>query len=705
MNTKTRLGIGVLLCLAVSGCTSSSHPAMEPVRLEPRVLQPPMPEMCRLSSAVMARIQVDHIQPPAIDDVFSARVFDAMIAQSDPMKILLTQDDIVSLSKYKTHLDNEIDSGVIQFPWLLSELLSRRAEEFLLFGTQLIESHPDCSLGERFAANRGVVSFPKNEKEQRDLWTAFIKNELIRVRIARIITADSELWLPGFRTEDRYLQSLSEKDRVMNRLKMYVYSQRYPAQRSAAEIFLSAMTGAFDPHCSFNAPKEFARSQENLNLSFAGIGIQSSNTEGVFRVEWILPDGPAGRQGGLIAGDILLTVAEAGGIPVPLSGLPTAAVTDLIRGPKGTPVTFTVVNRANPTDSPRSVTLIRNDIERPEASSLGLRREIKQVDGGRNNIAIIRLPIFYKKPPAQNGHPRGASDEISKILNDFDDDGGVDGVILDLRSNPGGYLPEAVYVAGLFLQPGNPVVQVRHRDQKVRVLNTPEQEPFYDGPLIVLVNRFSGSASEVVAGALKDYGRALIVGDSETFGKGTIQQVIDMSQYSKQFGLPIPAGGLDLTVAKFYRINGETTQHRGISADIVIPSPLYAESIGERTIPNALPFDTIPPLKYPVWFSSVTPHISDLSARSEERTAQNPVFKELMQRKPASSVDSLWMVADFSKRLEEAYVECRRIQAKAVTQKEIVSQDISSPSSDLVLEETVAIMKDLIGKTHHQEGY
>lgn len=712
-------GLTVLVMAVLSACMFHSEPEpasvekevwMPPIRrLEPRAPQPPLPEMSRMTAAIAAELKRNHYAPPEIDDQLSEKIYSSVMTAADPWKLFLTQDDVDRLAVYKDTLDDEILQNRLSFPWLVSEVVSRRAEEFLIFARELLATSPDCNTGERFEMNRDRAMPPLNADSQRKLWSGFVKNELIRVRQLRRITADTSLHFDGLKKESPYLARFSEEERVMLRLRQLTYSFRHPPQRTPAEQFLAGLTANCDPHCAFNSPKDFARRMAGLNLTFAGIGVMYNNDDGVSRVLGIVPDGPAEKQGGLREGDILLSASEEGAPPVSLHGLPANTVSDLIRGPKGSKVIFKVVNADTP-DSPVSeVTLIRDEITHQPASASAVRRQVRLNDGSVKQIAVVRLPIFYSKPPAKDGKKRGASDEIRDLISEFTEQGNLDGVILDLRSNPGGYLPEAIRVANLFVDAG-PVVQIRSRS-RVDILTSVDTKAFYDGPLAVLINRHSASASEIVSGAIKDYNRGLILGDEATFGKGTVQQVIDMTQHSQRLGLPIPAGGLSLTTAKFYRVNGETTQIKGVPSDIIIPSPTNIAAIGEKNIPNAIPFDTISPVTFNPVKNSVTPFIESLTARSEKRTRSNPVFKSWIPKVDTAKVvcdtaivpppvEPPMVVIDEEQRYQSFLDEVKRIKAQRQQPPPppmpVTDSALPPPTQDVILEESLAVMADYI---------
>ncbi len=685
-----------VLATSVIACATSRSP--EVIRLEPRQPQPPMSDMSRLAKAVTSQLAQHHYAPPVINDEFSEKTFDLFLDLYDPYRLFLTEEDIGSLSQYRTFIDDELKTDRLVFPWVVSELISRRAEEFSLFAQRYLDQNKiDLSTDQE-------VTFFKRATDsvsQIDLWESYVKNEVLRVRVARELAKHPELHSKNIRKEHAYLAQFPESRRVMLRLNQMTYPYRFPPQRAAAETLLTAVALTVDPHGIYSAPKDFERRISMLNLTFAGIGIQYSMEDGVCQVKSVLPNGPCGMQKiDIKADDILLSVMEENSSPIELTGLPAMNVSNFIRGPKSSKLTMTLVPFDDP-DSRKVVTVIRNDIVTEDARA-SVTRELIKGEDGEKAIAIVRLPGFYQRPNGPNGEKHGCSDDVRRLLKQMQKDSGeIDGIILDLRNNGGGLLSEALGMASLFI-PAGPVVQIRDR-HNVNILTCQNADSIFTQPLIVLINKRSASASEIVAGVLKDYGRALIVGDERTFGKGTVQRVVDLTPLVQRMGLPHPPGGINLTTAKFYRVNGETTQCQGVPADILLPSSSNLANEGEANIKGAMPFDTIKPAQYQRIAMDIKPLIPALQEKSSERIKghqffiphDKPVVQDTQLRAIYSPVEQKVNLS-FDKTWDRVVVETQKMKAQENAPK--VSTD-SHPFvyvKDPYVDESLLIISDWI---------
>lgn len=689
--------------------------AKQVIRLEPRAPQPMMPYLSRLCGLVVNQLMARHYSPQAFDDKLSEKIYNRYIELMDPYKLFFTQEDLAQFEKSKLKLEDEMKMGYVVFPYTVSELSSRRAEEFLIFAQQQLDNGIDCRTDSVFVYDSEKQTYPKNRFEQEQLWINFIRKELLRLRLQKRALKEN-INLPGIKKDIPYIAALPETERVMVRLRLIMQSFRNTSQQSDIESFINAITLSFDPHCTYNAPKSFERSMSNLNLTFHGIGIAYSMEDGVVVVGEVIKNGPTAQQkADLKPHDILLTATERDATPVKLKGLSANAISDLIRGPKGSIVSFDVQNGHFPDSPIRRVSVKRGEVVSTPTMVKSKRRQVK-INGEKTaEIGIITVPLFYQMQATKDSPMRGCSADIEHTIHTLNEFGKVDGIILDLRSNPGGFLPEAVNTMGLFIDSG-PVVQIRQR-RSLDILNDLDSRVIYDGPLICMINRQSASASEIVSGALKDYERAIIVGDSQTYGKGTVQNVINLDMFAREVSLPMPVGGVNLTIAKFYRINGATTQIEGVESDIVIPSSTNAEEkLGERNTQNPLTFDTITPLKYKRSPNSVKPYLPQLRRLSSERIAQHPwyiYFAKQIEESKKKKDDSVGFVLHEDKRFEELK-EIRDRNEKHHQQfieikKQIKSkapQGVTPPTNDFTLEESLQIMTDylnLLSKTQEEK--
>ncbi|HEX4343877.1 MAG TPA: carboxy terminal-processing peptidase, partial [Verrucomicrobiae bacterium] len=393
------------------------------------------------------------------------------------------------------------------------------------------------------------------------------------------------------------------------------------------QTYLSSLTHAYDPHSDYMGKPAMDQFAQMMNLSLFGIGAElSSSDDGFCTIQKLMPGGPAIKSGKLKQTDRIVAVAQGDQPPVDVVDMSINKVVQMIRGPKGTEVRLTV-SPANSADR-KIISLVRDEIPMPDSAAKEKLIELPTANSAKKlKIGVINLPSFYAPVEVVEGsaaEARYTSKDVETLLNKLKEEK-VDGVILDLRYNGGGSLEESIKLSGLFIKDG-PVVQVRTSEGSVRVFEDTDPSIAYDGPLIVLVNRFSASASEIFAGAMQDYGRAIIIGDVSTHGKGTVQNVNPLAAYMRNRDSTNDPGDVKITIQKFYRASGASTQFKGVMPDIVLPSPFnYLKNIGEVSLDYPLPWDTIPSAKFePV--NMVEPYLTELLKRSAQRVATNQDF-------------------------------------------------------------------------------
>ncbi len=408
------------------------------------------------------------------------------------------------------------------------------------------------------------------------------------------------------------------------------------------EEYLTALAHSYDPHSDYMGHASTENFNISMRLSLSGIGAVLKQEDGDCKVGDLVAEGPAAKSGRITNDDIITAVAQKDQEPVTVTGMPLLKVVGMIRGPKGTPVTLTVL-KAHPTN-PRSrqisVTLVRDVIKLEDQTAKA--KLYENTNSTTPRIAVIDLSSFYaNNDPDPPGEPPqehvSTSKDVARLLTRLKKEN-VDGVILDLRRNGGGFLEEAIRLTGLFVSGRVPVVQTKEPDEapgqpgRIEVDSTPRAPALYDGPLMLLTSRLSASASEIVAGALQDYGRALIVGDKSTFGKGTVQSVFAMSNLMAYQHLPYSydPGSLKVTIKKFYRAGGSSTQSNGVASDIVLPSLLNLADVGESSLPNPMPWDEVSSADLPD-LNLVKPYLPDLLKRSLSRRATNLDFAYLQE--------------------------------------------------------------------------
>lgn len=700
--------VGCVFCsCATPKKTAEIQAELPPIRrLEPRPPQNTIPELTRLGQHVTHKLSNNHYIKAPVDDTLSEKIFTGFLTLHDPEKLFLTQEDVHQLEIWKKKLDDQISNAELHFPWIVSEITMRRAEEFLIFARELSTKNPDCMSGEPFLKNRKIADFPADTTEQQLLWSAYIKNELIRIRNQRRLAADPALQNVKIFREPPYLAKMPDHERLLMRLKHLTATFRNPDQRTVADQFLNAVALTYDPHCNFTSPNEFSKKIDHFNRNFKGIGADFNNQEGFLILTGICKQGPADRAG-LKKNDILLSVTDSGAAIIhPLTGRLTPHIIEFLNGNVDHPKIFEVISAD--TDSIIRKVIVQYPSNNPSrTSAVTLRPEPppkietqsdQKVKKETQDICIITLPAFYTKLKSPDGTQSGSASEVRDAIEKFTKrHGKPKGVILNLRNNPGGLVHEAIKLAGLFIK--GPVIQIRNR-KGVETLSTLDSTVFYNGPLIILLNRRTASASEMFSAAMQDYGRALIIGDTSSYGKGTIQDNFNLTLESQKKRLPDPAGGLHLTAKKSYRIYGDAIQIRGIQSDIVIPSFTNHAEIGEYTYPNVIPFDKIAPIPFSPIQNSVTPQIPQLAKASEQRIAQHPILSTLKNQK--TPLLSLQQKSDFVIINENTQYQHLRDALFTAEEKSAVIKPSDKEVEQAVMNETIAIMRDLIRLTEQK---
>ncbi len=654
--------------------------------------------IARVTATMLAEQQYRHRKT---DDALSADFFDEYFRTLDPWKFYLTKEDIVSLADQRLDLDDQIKRGDVSFGFKGYGLLVKRMKEYAVFAEGLLEKGFDFTLDESIQLDRKEAEFP-TAAEQRDLWRRRLKNDYLTMLVADRAFADDESKTEEEKEREKVvgLWRKPPKERLISRISTSTNNLEGRKQLERLEFYLSALSRVCDPHSAYMAPESVEDFDISMKLSLVGIGAVLTTEEGYTKIVSIVEGGPASKDGRLEAEDRIVAVAQGGGEQVDVIDMPLSDVVRMIRGEKGTLVNLTVLKGKMGLNAvPEIISLERDVVNLEDRFAKKSIRNIKTDDGVEKKIGIVDLPSFYIDFAGSQGGVkdfRSSTRDVKNILEEFAAEG-VDGVVLDLRRNGGGALREAILLTGLFFDSG-PVVQIRSSETgEVFVEHDMDAKMYYSGPLVVMIGRLSASAAEILAGAIQDHGRGLIVGDAHTHGKGTVQTIVDLDKIVRYYGVSFKAGSLKLTSAKFYRINGDSTQIKGITPDIVLPNLSDAMELGERHLEYALPWDNIEPASYKP-SKVLEPLILGLREKSAERVGANQKFEQL--QKNIKRFKAIRSRKEASLNIEVRWREYKEEKELLEKEKSLLSESedhTEKEAEDIHLGETLDIMSDLVG--------
>lgn len=574
-----------------------------------------------------------HLNRQEVNDKVSGMLFDQFLKALDPQKLYFLESDIKSLEAYRTQLDDQLKEGNVDFAYVTFEKYKQRLAAQVQVAHHWINQDHDFTLDEEIETDGKKLAWAKTQEELNDRWRKRIKYDLLLFKLDGSFGDNAAAATPDPRKGTLDAQDKPKSlEEVRERLhKRYRNAQLAVEQYSTIEqleIYLTAFTQCFDPHSTYMSPNSWEDFEIQMKLSLEGIGAALRSDDGYTIVAQIVPGGAAAEDGQLKVKDKIIGVGQEQGEIVDIFEMKLSEVVRMIRGPAGTVVRLQV----KPDDGGelKTIALKRKKIELKESEVKGEIIDTQDRLGRPGRIGVISLPSFYRDfAGAQGGGEfKSAAVDMAKVLGDFAKQN-VDAVIVDLRNNGGGALTEAIEVSGHFIDKG-PVVQVREPSGYVRSLDDENSGVLYSGPLVVMCNRLSASASEIFAGVIKDYKRGLIIGDTTTHGKGTVQNLMDVSP-RQPFRLVKGGdrGKLKLTIQQFYRVNGDSTQNRGVRSDIVLPSLIDHWDLGESFLDNALPFDQIRAARYSEGRMANPEMISALQKESEARVVRSDDFKKL----------------------------------------------------------------------------
>src|SRR5450631_4458430 len=601
---------GVAVCASAVGLAALLGAAMTPPAAVPATataLTPTEQEnyVARRVSDIVAR---EHYRRAPLDDRLSSLILDRYLDAIDGSRSYFYSSDIADFERYRYELDDAIKAGDVEPAFVIFRRFQQRSRERMNYAIDLLAKKPDFDVDESFNFDREKEPWPANTAEMNELWRKRVKNDALS-----LITAGKQWPEAAEILRKRY-------ERVAKRM-----DQSKPDD--VFEAFMNAFVLSLDPHSNYFSARNSEEYNIQMSLSYEGIGASLQLTDDYVTVIDVIAGGPAATSGKLAANDRITAIGEGKtGELTDVIGWRLDDVVQKIRGPGGTQVRLQLLPAgAAPGSAQKVIEFTRNRVSLEAQAAHKATRTIAR-NGRDVKVGIITVPSFYQDYDASRAGAkdyRSTTRDVQRLIGELRKDG-AEVLIMDLRANGGGYLPEAESLTGLFIDRG-PVVQLRDTTGRIEVDDDPDPSIFYSGPMIVLVDRFSASASEIFAGAIQDYGRALIVGQ-QTYGKGTVQNAHPLNYTI--FGRKPELGQLNVTIGKYYRITGESTQDRGVTPDILLPSLIDANEVGESTRDRALPWDHIEPASFKSE-GDLKPAVTALQKLHDERTANSADFHYL----------------------------------------------------------------------------
>jgi len=712
--------------------------------------QPPQPTaLCRVVARLVTQMMGRyHYSRHPVDDEISRQLFDDFFKRLDPNHYYFLASDIRDFESYRLVLDDLLREGEVQFAYDVYARFVQRVRERVQYARERIARPFDFSLDEVIETDRDNAPWAETRAELDELWRKRLKNQLLTAELAEAEKKKAEDQKKQQKRKDsakgtnetapsgkkqeageekddgaKSAQPAKEKEndpkakspeeRILHAYELYLHRLEENEAMDIIQIYLSSLTRVYDPHSVYMAPDTEEDFDISMRLSLQGIGAVLTTEDEYVKVVGIIPGGPADKDGRLKEGDRIIAVAQEGQEPVDVVNMPLRKVVHLIRGPAGTKVYLTVIEAGKGLGSvPVVIDIVRGKVALKDQEATSSWRDLPPAPDGKpaGRALVISLPSFYCDFEARRKHEenyKSTTRDVRNLIEKAAAESPPAGLILDLRSNGGGSLDEAISLAGLFI-PSGPVVQVRDSNGRVKIRKDTDERVWYDGPLVVLTNRMSASASEIVAAAIQDYHRGVIVGEGSTHGKGTVQTVFRLERafrlspiFSKQ-----KPGSLKFTMAKFYRVNGGSTQKKGVTPDIVLPSFTDYMDIGEAYLPHVMPWDEIAPLEVS-YAIDVSPFIEDLQRFSEQRRKADPGWQELIKdiqlfaerrKRKSLPLNRAKRIAyrreeqEWSKKLESLQVHRRRNLRKPKKKDEQEKKQVR----DFMLEEAVHVLADLI---------
>lgn len=578
-------------------------------------LEAPQASDRQVTLVVGSLLRSEHLTEHALDDEISQRAFDIFLRQLDPMKLYFLQSDVDEFRENRGEIDDDIRAGDIVFAYEVFHRFMERMEERVEVIDELLALSHDFTLDEEIITDPDLLDYPTNSEEARERWRLRVKYDLL------VLKSDE-----------------TEGEEAIERLTRRYHSfarrmEQYDSDE-LLEMYLTAFTMSFDPHTTYMSPSTLENFNISMRLQLDGIGAALQMVDGYTVISKVIPGGAADQEGSLEAEDRVVSVGQGeDGVMVDVIDMKLGDVVGMIRGRAGTIVRLGVVPGGVGDTQEYSIVRARIALSDSEAQGEVIEEGTK-ADGSPFRMGVIDLPSFYMDMAgARAGQEdfKSTTRDVQAILEDFDQQN-VDLVILDLRRNGGGSLTESINLTGLFIDTG-PVVQVKDSANRIQHYDDVDRGMAWEGPLVVLTSRFSASASEILAGAIQDYHRGLVLGDESTHGKGTVQSLLDLGQQLFRIQAPPNLGALKITMQQFYRPNGDSTQLRGVLADVVLPSmSQHIQGISESDLDYAVEFDQVPAADFTAYPLVNDTLIAQLRERSQARVGESEEFSDLSRR-------------------------------------------------------------------------
>ena len=647
----------------------------------------PTPEHEQATAVITQLMQRYHYKTVRVGDELSAQIFDRFLESFDPQKSFLLASDIGEFEGYRLKFDDALRHARLDPVFEVFNRFRARVEERSTFAKALLKREFDFTVDENYTYNREDAAWVASKAELDELWRKRVKNDVLDLRLAE-------------QSKEEIIETLNQRyDRMGLRISQITSNEVF-------QFFVNAYTLSVEPHTSYFSPRNSENFRINMSLSLEGIGAALQTEDEYTVVRRVIAGGPAALSELVSVDDRIVGVGEGETEEiVDVVSWPLADVVDRIRRPKGSTIRLKLLPGNAPAGSPpKVIRLVRDKIKLEEQAAKSSVVEVP-VGGKTRRFGVIDLPTFYLDSAglAQNlPDYRSTTRDVRRLIGELTStDGGVDGIIMDLRGNSGGALIEATQLTGLFIETG-PVVQIRDADGRVNLEEDNDPAVAYDGPLAVLVDRGSASASEIFAAAIQDYGRGVIVGEP-TFGKGTVQSVVPLDRAGK-------LGQLKVTIAQFFRVNGEGTQFRGVVPDVKFPTALDSDAQGERSLDNALPWAEVSRADFDAW-SDEDKSFSHVQFRHDSRYRANSSFKLLIEelesqrvaraQKQVSLLESV-RKAEFLER-RDGREEREELFRKAFGASSNDGDEEDAALPDIILDEAANVLSDIIdGKAKAQ---